>query len=294
MKRALVLLCALAGCHASTPTVPNDRAALVPTPASGDEVVASVGDVPIYASAVRVQAKAQGTDAKGALDALVNAEVLVQAALARGLLADPDVRDAARQAEVRRLLHGVFEAHDAPDKIPESDYEKLYDADKLRFDHDDAVEVWHLLDRVEQNAPPEAWAAARARMESLRPAAVAAPTVEAFTALANSVSPPLKAEHFTFPRHGAMVEPFAEAAFAIAEPGGTSGVVQTVYGMHLIRLVKRVPAVHESLARAKPELRDAALIRFRQRDFESWMHDLDEHGHVEVHAERLSKLEKAP
>jgi hypothetical protein len=294
MKRALLLACFLGACNRPTPAASKDRSALVATPHAGDEVVATVGEVPIYASDVRVQAQAQGVDAQQALSVLVDAEVLAQAALARGLLSDPDVREAARQAEVRRLLHGVFEAKDTPDQIPDSEYEKLYAAEPLRFNHDDAVEVWHLLDRVPEAAPPEAWNAARARMSALRDAAIAAPTDEAFAALAKTVDPPLRAEHFTFPRHGSMVEPFAEAAFALAAPGNVSGLVQTVYGIHLIRLVKRVPAVHESLAQAKPELHDAALIQFRQRDFDDWMRELADRGHVEVHADRLSRLESAP
>ena len=52
---------------------------------------------------------------------------------------------------------------------------------------------------------------------------------------------------------GTMVKPFEDAAFVLARPGDYSEPVQTPYGWHIIRLVKKIPA--ESYEEAAPALR---------------------------------------
>jgi peptidyl-prolyl cis-trans isomerase C len=273
----------------------RDRTSLAPRLGAGDVVVAEVDGVPIGAEAVRVEARAGGGDARQALLRLIEAEVLAGAALARGLGDDFEVKEAARAAAVRRLLHDGLEREAAPERIPDADYRALYDEHREAFDHDALVEVWHLVALFPQKEPTAAQReATRAALLPLAEAARAAPTDEAFAALApKAASGPLqatlKAERFAVPRHGAVEEPFAAAAFALERPGATSGLVETRYGFHIIRLVRRVPARHVGLADARTELQDAALLRFRRRALDGWLRELTERTHLEVHAERLAR-----
>ena len=302
-RLALVVMLTAACAHDEAGSTPlADRRVLAPMVPSGDEIVAEVGGVPILASAVAAQAKSAGVDARAALTTLIDAEVLAEAALARGLLDDPDVREATRSAEVRRLLATDFQ-RDTPDtKIPDADYRKLYALNKLRFEHADAREVWHLLvPAPEATSTPAQRAEARGRLLALVPAAKTAPTDEAFAALAAAGprDPPaarMKAEHITFPRKDVVEEPFAAAAFALSRPGVVSEIVETSYGYHLIRLVQIIPGRHLDLDAARPELHDAASSAYRTQAFERWARELVDRAHVELHVERLAEpvLVKAP
>ena len=51
-----------------------------------------------------------------------------------------------------------------------------------------------------------------------------------------------------------MVPAFEEIAFAMTEPGEISGLVQTPYGFHIIRLEKLNPSKPVSFEEAKPQL----------------------------------------
>lgn len=57
-----------------------------------------------------------------------------------------------------------------------------------------------------------------------------------------------------FPRNGAMVEPFAAAAFAM-QPGQMSDIVETEFGYHIIKVTERQPADSKTLDQVKDMIR---------------------------------------
>jgi peptidyl-prolyl cis-trans isomerase C len=66
-----------------------------------------------------------------------------------------------------------------------------------------------------------------------------------------------------FPRVGAMVEPFAAAAFALS-PYGMSDVVQTEFGYHLIMVTDKKPGTPKKFEEVKEDVRILYAIRLRE------------------------------
>jgi parvulin-like peptidyl-prolyl isomerase len=292
LRRTLValLLCA-AACERRTaaPALAGDRAALIANVPPTDEVVATVDDRPITTADVLAQEGTAGVDAKQALDQLIDAEVLAGLAVDRGLLNDPDVVDARKAAEARRLLTVDFAPRVTVDKVPEAEQRKAYEKNKLRYDHPDAVEAWHIVASGPATDPVQR-ERARQRILALEPAARAATTDEAFTTLAapHAGEMPLRAENLTFPLHGVVEDAFAEAAFRLKKPGDVSPITETSYGFHLIRLVRKLPEEHKPLDAVRDELRPVILPSWQKVEFERYVRGLVAQSSVQTFPDRLA------
>ncbi|MEO9197025.1 MAG: peptidylprolyl isomerase [Polyangia bacterium] len=266
-----------------------DPAVLVATVTADDAVVATVDGRPIHASDVKLQAESADTDARTALAALVDAEVLAGQALRDGFYTSFDVVEARREQEARRFIVTRFEPETAA--VPDQAMRRVYDREKLFFDHPEFVEVWNLVALSGKAAPPADKAKAHAQIVELVARAQDCATDADFQALASSAPGeiPVKAEELTFPRVGVVEDSFAAAAFLLTKPGQTSPPVETSYGWHLIRLVRHEAERHTSFEAAKPELRASALVEYRQSKLASLTQDLMEKHGVVVHPERLEK-----
>lgn len=66
-----------------------------------------------------------------------------------------------------------------------------------------------------------------------------------------------------FPRVGAMVEPFAKAAFAL-QPYGMSDVVETEFGLHLIMCTAKKAGTPRKFEEVKEDVRGVYAVRLRE------------------------------
>ena len=180
---------------------------------------------------------------------------------------DPELRRAALQS---RLLETTY-----PEdfKVTEEQIEARYQNDLASVYTTPAqVRASHILIGTD-GMDDEARAAARAQAEGLRTQCLE-PEAD-FAALARRHSTgPSRLEGGDlgfFPREGAMVEPFAAAAFAL-EVGRISEVVETRFGYHIIQVTERdearVISREEAAGTIREELRVEKLATVRKRHAE--------------------------
>ncbi|MGE3872070.1 MAG: peptidylprolyl isomerase [Parvibaculaceae bacterium] len=227
--------------HEHRPAAPDTRP-------SGEGVAmppVTVNGVPISRRAIAAEvqnfpARNPGEGWRAATRALVVREVLLQEALRLDVCVeqktDPDGRrETAEDAQVRGLIEREV-------RIPEADEETLrrfYGNNPGRFVTPPLYEADHILIAARRD-DDEAFAAARERASSLGAVLAAAP--ERFAALARDWSDCPSASlggSLGQIGPGDTTAEF-EAALAALAPGEISAPVETRYGVHLIRLARRI------------------------------------------------------
>ena len=144
------------------------------------------------------------------------------------------------------------------DFVPDSDVKAYYTANKSTFTTPEAVRARHILKKFPDNATDAQMAETKVAAETLLETVNAELTAGAdFAELAKTHSEGPSAERGGALRgsnpelpagdyfaRGDMVPPFEEAAFDTLAPGEVSGLVETQFGYHIIKLEeKRAPEV---------------------------------------------------
>ncbi len=153
----------------------------------------------------------------------------------------------------------------AKGRITDEVTERYYKENKDFFDGV-TVRASHIVLRVPPTASESEKAAARKKLQDLR-AQIMANKID-FTAAAKQYSQcptgPNGGDLGFFPRKWVVDEAFAKAAFAL-KVGEISDVVQTDYGLHLIKLTERKPGVTPSdYTKMKEVVREMAMEEYRQ------------------------------
>jgi peptidyl-prolyl cis-trans isomerase C len=171
------------------------------------------------------------------------------------------VADRAADAEFRQsLLHAELLAGKYPKEVLVEDEEisQRYERDLERIYSKPAmVRASHILLGVDGSATQDEKLAAKTKAEEVLKEA-RAPEAD-FAALARDRSScPSSAQGGDlgfFPKEGAMVEPFADAAFAL-QTGEISNVVETRFGFHIIKVTDRKEARVITPEQAKDSIRN--------------------------------------
>jgi parvulin-like peptidyl-prolyl isomerase len=137
---------------------------------------------------------------------------------------------------------------------------KYYQEYKPFFDKV-VVRASHILIRLPQSATPKEREAARSRLLALRKQIVSGEITFADAARKYSAcsSKDQGGDLGFFPRKFVVLEPFAKAAFEL-KVGEMSGVVETDYGLHLIKVVDRSKGEPSKFEDVKKEVRRICMM----------------------------------
>jgi len=181
---------------------------------------------------------------------------------------------------IQALLSQV--ASEAPAQATDQEAQAFYESHPAVFDTGERVKASHILVRVPEGA-------AGARKEELRKKAegilARVRAREDFAALAKESSEdPGSAQNGgelgTFGR-GQMVPPFEQAAFAL-KAGEVSGVVETPFGFHIIKVSERIPARRLAFPEVKERLKMEMAQQKRQRAQQSYLNSLRAKAKIET------------
>jgi peptidyl-prolyl cis-trans isomerase C len=234
------------------------------------------------------EATTQGLDAsEGEIDAELalaqarfpSAEVFEQALAEQETTLDSFRTETRRQIAVGRLIEAEVTSKVV---VTPEDVTAFYEENPEEFEEGAQVQASHILIAVATGAEDAVRAAARERAEQLL---VDINAGSDFAALAREVSDDpgsgAMGGDLGFFGEGAMVPEFEQAAFTL-QPGETSGLVETQFGYHIIRVVERLAPQAIPLNDVRVQLEQFLQGRNQQDATQAYINALRERGTVDI------------
>jgi peptidyl-prolyl cis-trans isomerase C len=169
--------------------------------------------------------------------------------------------------------------------VSEDDIKIYYDGHKDEFKTSDMVRARHILIKVAPQSSEEEKKKAKVKAESVLKKIK---DDEDFAGLANNysddTSSKLTGGDLGFFARGKMVKPFEDAAFSL-KPGEVSGIVETQFGYHIIKLEERKAASTEPLENVKERIQQKLLQDSMRSKVSEFIEKAVKDSKVEIHPE---------
>lgn len=292
-RAVLVLVSAFAAwsCEESGPKPQGQQADHV---ALGGDAVARVGGELISRRLVAEVARAQHVSPKEAVRRLVDDAVAASSAKERGLDAMAPARWRLVAARARTTSERMLAEARAAGPPTDAEVNELSEAHWVQVDRPPTIKVVHALVKKPKDGVIDE--RARKTAEELRARLVDAKDETDFSERAKAFGderkgagvdvvvealPPFDAQGREL-EGGRLVESFAKAAFGISEVGGTSGLVETDFGVHVIRLLERLPEERMPFETRRVAFAEEAVMRRARKAYEARLAALKGEMRVEV------------
>jgi hypothetical protein len=292
LAAALLLL----ACEAEPPA-----SSCLELPAATGAEVARVGDVPITVDQIVARVHEQGSAGlrrfqdrrrlRELIEDEIRVELLVRAGLERGLAADPEVVQAARQVLVRKLLQHDLGPSIGGGSITEADLEGYYRQHEQDYQQPEKRRLLQI-----QLAPTNAGKAlgynilqSLAGKEddvALFRLAVERHSLDSESRARGGEIPFISREELT----EALGTSFATEVFA-APPGKLMpDPVQSTRGWHVVKVAARREAVARSLEEVREDIRERLLKGQRAEDFETYLAEIRRRYPVALYESRIDEV----
>lgn len=165
--------------------------------------------------------------------------------------------------------------------VTDTDAQKFYDENKDKFVTAESIRASHILIGVDQNASDADKKKAREKAEAILKQVKEGKDF-AELAKANSTCPSsAQGGDLGYFGKGQMVKPFEDAALAL-KPAETSGIVETQFGYHIIKLTDKKPEQTVTFGEAKERIVDYLKRQKMQKLVGEYVEGLRKNAKVEV------------
>ena len=166
--------------------------------------------------------------------------------------------------------------------VQPTDVNTFYQQNPDKFQQPERVRASHILVRTPENADAKAKEAAKTKASELL-AQVKSGKDFAELAKQHSQDPGSAAQggDLGFFQKGQMVGAFERAAFAL-KPGEVSGVVETPFGFHIIKMAEKQDARTMPIDEVKPQIEQFLQNQQRQQKTQAFIESLKSKGKVEI------------
>jgi peptidyl-prolyl cis-trans isomerase C len=218
---------------------------------------------------------------------MVQVLTLSDIARAKGMEKDPRIKQQIDYYTNEILAQELLKQELAKIDVTDEDLKTYYTANKKSFEVPEMVHARHILIKVDARASAEEKQKAREKAEDVLKKIKAGGD---FAQLAEEYSddPGSKAKggDLGFFGRGRMVQPFEDAAFSL-KPGEVSGLVETQFGFHIIKVEEKKAAGVEPFEEAKEEVRQRVLDEMGKVKTKNFVEDAMKDAKAEIHPELL-------
>jgi peptidyl-prolyl cis-trans isomerase C len=208
-----------------------------------------------------------------------NEDAFKKALSDRGITVEKLRQETGETIAVNQLLEKEIEPQV---KVEDKDISDFYAKNKQEFKQAEGVRASHILIRLPEKADAAARAKAKAQADqALKQLAGGAKFDELAKKVSQDPGSAANGGDLGFFSKGQMVPAFENAAFAL-KPGQTSGVVETPFGYHIIRVAETRAARELPLDEVKDQIKNYLTDQMRSAKSEAFVQGLRAKAKVEI------------